>query len=229
VPGYSNPQSLNRYSYVLNNPIKLTDPSGHKCVGEAEECMNEKGKPINGAGRLPSKKNKDKDPGDSNQQTLDWLETQQFANWFTGGWDLTVLDLWEGAQNIDSVEWQLLLAKLGANVHDTSKIELLLKAVNYDTPLFDKGRFFGLSRLKGVGCIEGACYDRSELNYIGEGELWAAIGVPKPLGHLLVWDWKQTKSFPPFDLGNPVPVTNKTFEMFDVGYDSYEQNYGSIP
>jgi lysozyme len=48
VPGYANPQSLNRYSYVLNNPIKLTDLTGHKCVGEAEECEDENGHPING-------------------------------------------------------------------------------------------------------------------------------------------------------------------------------------
>ena len=28
----SNPQDLNRYSYVLNNPLKYTDPSGHQVV-----------------------------------------------------------------------------------------------------------------------------------------------------------------------------------------------------
>ncbi len=29
MPEPGNPQALNRYSYVLNNPIKYTDPSGH--------------------------------------------------------------------------------------------------------------------------------------------------------------------------------------------------------
>ncbi|MDY0020137.1 MAG: RHS repeat-associated core domain-containing protein, partial [Anaerolineae bacterium] len=29
VPNPANPQSLNRYSYVLNNPLKYTDPTGH--------------------------------------------------------------------------------------------------------------------------------------------------------------------------------------------------------
>src|SRR5207247_9897905 len=31
VPGPGNPQALNRYSYVLNNPLTHTDPTGH-CV-----------------------------------------------------------------------------------------------------------------------------------------------------------------------------------------------------
>jgi len=29
VPNPANPQSLNRYSYVLGNPLRYTDPSGH--------------------------------------------------------------------------------------------------------------------------------------------------------------------------------------------------------
>ncbi len=35
VPDLVNPQSLNRYSYGLNNPVKYQDPSGHRpCDGE---------------------------------------------------------------------------------------------------------------------------------------------------------------------------------------------------
>ena len=29
VLGYANPQNLNRYSYVNNNPLRYTDPTGH--------------------------------------------------------------------------------------------------------------------------------------------------------------------------------------------------------
>ncbi|MGB9873270.1 MAG: RHS repeat-associated core domain-containing protein, partial [Anaerolineae bacterium] len=34
VPEPGNPQALNRYAYVRNNPLKYTDPSGH-CWGPA--------------------------------------------------------------------------------------------------------------------------------------------------------------------------------------------------
>jgi len=32
----SNPQSLNRYAYVLNNPLSNADQNGHACVGGVE-------------------------------------------------------------------------------------------------------------------------------------------------------------------------------------------------
>src|SRR5258706_12696862 len=38
IPDLYNPQTLNRYSYVTNNPLRYTDPSGHciedLCIGE---------------------------------------------------------------------------------------------------------------------------------------------------------------------------------------------------
>jgi hypothetical protein len=36
VPSFANPQNLNRYSYVLNNPLRYTDPTGHKACGDEE-------------------------------------------------------------------------------------------------------------------------------------------------------------------------------------------------
>ena len=36
VPQPFNPQSLNRYSYVNNNPLRYTDPTGHYCLDPFE-------------------------------------------------------------------------------------------------------------------------------------------------------------------------------------------------
>jgi hypothetical protein len=40
VPEPGNPQSLNRYAYTLNNPLKYTDPSGHRaCEDDPKSCQ----------------------------------------------------------------------------------------------------------------------------------------------------------------------------------------------
>ncbi len=49
MSGFANPQSLNRFSYVANNPINANDPTGHYCVGDLEGCVDETGAPVNGA------------------------------------------------------------------------------------------------------------------------------------------------------------------------------------
>jgi len=37
IPDPTNPQAFNRYSYVLNNPLKYVDPSGHFTEADMEE------------------------------------------------------------------------------------------------------------------------------------------------------------------------------------------------
>jgi len=40
VPDPGNPQSLNRFAYSYNNPVKYRDPSGHRaCEGDPQDCQ----------------------------------------------------------------------------------------------------------------------------------------------------------------------------------------------
>jgi hypothetical protein len=43
VPGYGNPQALNRYAYTLNNPLRYTDPTGHTvdCNPMEDDCHHD--------------------------------------------------------------------------------------------------------------------------------------------------------------------------------------------
>jgi hypothetical protein len=43
VPSYGNPQTLNRYAYTRNNPIRYTDPSGHDVCNEEGYCFGNGG------------------------------------------------------------------------------------------------------------------------------------------------------------------------------------------
>ena len=82
----TNPQALNRFSYVGNNPIRLTDPSGHKCVGDLGECLDDNGKPINGANNRPDKPLTKKGEDMKNlykrwKKTFGDITEQQFFGW----------------------------------------------------------------------------------------------------------------------------------------------------
>ena len=67
VPGYANPQNLNRFSYVTNNPLRYIDPTGHRrCESDSESCESEKQvtkryKAKQEKIKEKSKKNKEKD------------------------------------------------------------------------------------------------------------------------------------------------------------------------
>jgi hypothetical protein len=148
------------------------------------------------------------------------------------------LPSWDGLREIDPAEWDELLHNYREDVHrraQKSKFLLAATAPNYDSQLFN---VWGV--LHGRACFKkaGKCYDRSQLNYFAQGELWAAVGVSKEQGHNIVRLWKRKSCFhlPVFGGGevcmNPSSYdepSKEVLEMFDEGYDDYNKYYPSTP
>jgi hypothetical protein len=73
VQSFSNPQTLNRYSYCVNNPLKYNDPSGHYFVIGEDDLgnviqMNSKGEVSPNA--YPPAPNKPTSPPEDNEPDM---------------------------------------------------------------------------------------------------------------------------------------------------------------
>jgi RHS repeat-associated protein len=102
VPGYTNPQSLNRYSYVTNNPLRYTDPTGHwaddgyvgnhnstNCTKYPQYCNNGKPKSADELARMRNKKDKNHhDTGPITNLILQLPGTAEDWNNIATGFDL---------------------------------------------------------------------------------------------------------------------------------------------
>jgi hypothetical protein len=98
VPEPGNPQSLNRFSYVLENPLRYRDPTGHWDEKWEEQFEAEHGK-------LPTE-----------QDWWDYQFSRQFDEWIAGFWAYTAslrALLWNAGVTIQmgDIGWRIAQAE----------------------------------------------------------------------------------------------------------------------
>ena len=88
VPGYTNPQSLNRYSYVTNNPLKYTDPTGHMQASDDYKDSDgkcDKGDKACNQMKAKIKRKKDQSRGQTLSGTNPYIGTPQNLGAYVSG------------------------------------------------------------------------------------------------------------------------------------------------
>jgi len=124
VPGPANPQAYNRYSYVLNNPLKYIDPSGHGQCQTQEDCDDlgttpmGTGNPHNGGGSNNNNGNPhDDDDLDPNPHSL-----PGFPQCYPG--DLVCQLVAGGYEDRTNETWEMLANYMFPAYDSGSKLEL---------------------------------------------------------------------------------------------------------
>ena len=78
MPGYANPQNLNRYSYVTNNPLRYTDPTGHERLQDGPVDDDFSQSVFDDYEPLPDNDNEDDDNPGSDNNPDDLLLQDEF-------------------------------------------------------------------------------------------------------------------------------------------------------
>jgi hypothetical protein len=125
----------------------------------------------------------------------------------------------EDPMAIDPAEWDALLLAIRNDIHSMNRWQLIAAAMFYDTPFYDNS-VYGLGKLPGIGCIDQQCYGRSELNYIAQGELWAAAGFSIEETMIIVQVWKLSPI-----MHFPTVASGGTLIMTNIGYYDYQSQY----
>jgi len=198
VPGYANPQNLNRMSYVTNNPLRYTDPTGHMMTDEGGGgCLICNFPPPDDGGGGGDDDPRTTDPDTDNDGVPDVPDPS--ADPVTLGShsdpECTPMELVEcfyrrgrlpsGEWNITEDQLNQLMLAVYYDIHGrpVSLSDWLDRKI-YDTPFWD-----GYDKDIGSVCTNSTCYNRTEVNYIAQG-MYSAKYEGSLAGKAITHGWK---------------------------------------
>ena len=186
----ANPQGFNRYSYVNNQTINLTDPTGHfSCKGLNDyQCRIRHRKLL----EANNNENGDDDPGYHAKPWWKWRFGKYHDCELTYkecfyDWGLGILKLSEG-QQIDPDQFEDLLRAVYYDLKMKDKGMPLISwwpsRYEYDTPFWNPDypgyvdpntqQYVRVPREDVSVCFGQSCYKRSDINFFAQG-MWGAI------------------------------------------------------
>ena len=246
IPSTLNPQSWNRYSYVMNRPIVLNDPSGHcpicliaVIVIGSIVLTGDTPQPVQPPTlvapptqptipAVDSNKNGVPETADPKMQPIS-LGTGPNCIGVTYTECFYQRDRFSIDGNIELDKEQLGQLELAIYYDLKKRDKSINDRANYDTPFWN-----GYDE-PGEICVDSMCYPRSEVNYLAQGMYAASQG--EPIGGWSVLAWKSYNYFFPDFKGDPrigLPPTPPkgtykspipsagTMYWFNQGYDAYE-------
>ena len=224
MPSPANPQSLNRYAYTLNNPLRYTDPTGHKAVLNWDEEGNPTAieNPVTGNVQYPTGFVDGK-----------WCALT-LAECFGHGYKIL-----ENEEYIDANEFTALLGTVYDDLQGrwtpmviVPNFPIPLGYVpgvmagrdRYDTPLWNT--YEGEDT---IICLEEGCYPRSHVNYVAQGMWGAKSGERLDATSKVVDRWNQGGGNRLYPQGNYNYTATPEGKLFwtEYGYNWYLQKLQS--
>jgi hypothetical protein len=192
VPQPTNPQSFNRYSYVYNNALNFTDPSGHDpahCAdiydsAEDPTCNHSSNEdeiePLEKGRGITTPINFKNNSIDSlREASHPWLTQCEVGTSYTDCWNQNGVLQLEDLHQLDEDQFEEMLNLLYADLYQADILEAGERFV-YDTPFY-RGHYKNT-----LVCLDdGSCIRRSTLNYVAQGA-WAARAGDSPASALFV-------------------------------------------
>lgn len=218
------PQAWNRFSYVNNNPIRYSDPTGHMLENDD----------YGGVGPTPPipPRDDDTDTDDDGVPNIpdpefppieairdvdpDCIPGNLVECFYSHGY------MPAGDYDISWSEFWLLMKAIRYDVDQRDSLTDYSYRGWYDTPFYDGGA--GASpegALESNLCVQMiGCFERHELNYIAQGQASAKSYEGRGLMVVLITGWK-------IDQYEGSLPSYKTLRAANIGYSYYTWTHGS--